>query len=59
MFTCKLSEWSQELNDVAKFYSNIRLHRIDPNNLVLETPLASLWNSDRVTKSKYMISHLR
>ena len=54
-----ISEWSQVLNDVATSYPNIRINRIDPEKLVLETPVESLWFGDRVARSKYFVSHLR
>ena len=44
---------------MANLYTNIRINRIDPDKLVLGTPVASLWNSDRVARSKYFVSHLR
>lgn len=51
------TQWTREVNAVAAAYDNIQWRKINADRLVLETPLASLWNSDKLNRSTFSLSH--
>ena len=51
--------WSREISVLVRAYPNIYLKRINADHLVLETPVTSLWNGQKIAKSRYSVSHTR
>ena len=48
-----------EVNTLVDNYRNIFFNTIKADRLVLETPVASLWNTNKIEKSRYSLSHTR
>lgn len=51
--------WTPEIDTLLDNYHNVVLGRFSASRMVLETPVASLWNSQKIEKSRYSLSHAR
>lgn len=51
--------WTPEIDTLLDNYHNIVLGSFSASRMVLETPVASLWNSEKIEKSRYSLSHAR
>ena len=53
------THWGPEVNTLVDNYRNIFFNTINADRWVLETPVASLWNTNKIEKSRYSLSHTR
>ena len=54
-----LTRWTPEINTLAENYNNIFFNTFNADRWVLETPVVSLWNTNKIEKSRYSLSHTR